>query len=146
MSAATFRVLITQPVPATAVDRLQAVAEVDMEKDSSRILPRRELMERIRRADALFHLMHDGVDAEVIAAGTNLKIIASMSIIPASIDIKAATARRIPVTTIPAIVTEATADLHWTLLLTAARRMVEADVAARAGIFPGSQSMHFAGR
>jgi glyoxylate reductase len=89
--------------------------------------------------------MHDAVDAEVIAAGTGLRVIASMSIVPATVDVAAATARRIPVTTIPPIVTEATADLHWALLLAVARRVVEADGALRRGVFPGSQSLHFAG-
>jgi len=108
-------------------------------------MPRPELTERIRRAEGLFHLMHDVVDAEVIAAGTNLRVIASMAIVPATVDVAAATARRIPVTTIPPIVTEATADLHWALLLAVARRVVEADGALRRGTFPGSQSLHFAG-
>jgi glyoxylate reductase len=46
---------------------------------------------------------------------------------------------------IPPFVTEATADLHWALLLAAARRVVEADRALRSGVFPGSQSIHFVG-
>ncbi len=145
MAAHAFRVLISQPVAASALARLRSVAEVEMGEDSSRIMPRAELLERIRRADGLFHLMHDRVDAEVIAAGTRLRIIASMAIGPATVDVAAATARRIPVTTIPPIVTEATADLHWALLLAVARRVVEADAALRRGVFPGSQSQHFAG-
>jgi len=91
------------------------------------------------------HLMHDKVDAEMVAAGKELRIIASMAIVPATLDVTAATARRIPVTTIPPIVTEATADMHFALLLAAARRVVEGDVALRRGVFPGSQSLHFAG-
>jgi glyoxylate reductase len=121
------------------------VAEVEMGENSGRIMPRAELLERIGRANCLFHLMHDAVDAEVIAAGKGLRVIASMSIVPATVDVAAATARRIPVTTIPPIVTEATADLHWALLLAVARRVVEADGALRRGVFPGSQSLHFAG-
>ncbi|HEU5393688.1 MAG TPA: D-glycerate dehydrogenase [Candidatus Methylomirabilis sp.] len=139
------RVLISQPIPASALDRLRTMAEVEMGEDSGRIMSRAELLERVRRAECLFHLMHDAVDAEVIAAGTNLRVIASMSIVPATVDVAAATARRIPVTTIPPIVTEATADLHWALLLAVARRVVEADGALRRGVFPGSQSLHFAG-
>src|SRR5262249_50272285 len=69
----------------------------------------------------------------------------SMAIVPAGVDLAAATARGIPVTTIPPLVTEATADLHWALLLAVARRVVEADRALRAGIFPGGQSAHFLG-
>jgi glyoxylate reductase len=61
------------------------------------------------------------------------------------VDVAEATRRRIPVTTIPNVVYEATADLTWALLMAAARRIPEADRGVRAGIFPGSQSMHFMG-
>jgi glyoxylate reductase len=61
------------------------------------------------------------------------------------VDVAAATAQGIPVTVVPPYVIEATADLHWALLLAVARRIVEGDRALRSGIFPGSQSMHFVG-
>jgi glyoxylate reductase len=137
--------VISQPIPPSALERLRSFADVDMGEDSSRILARTDLLERVRRAAALFHLMHDRVDAEMIAAAKNLRVIASMAIIPATVDVAAATARKIPVTTIPAIVTEATADLNWALLMAVARRVVEGDGALRRGIFPGSQSSHFNG-
>ncbi|HWT82612.1 MAG TPA: D-glycerate dehydrogenase, partial [Candidatus Methylomirabilis sp.] len=72
MGAKTFRVLISQPIPAPALERLRSLAEVEMGEDSARIMPRAKLLERIRRANGLFHLMHDAVDAEVIAAGKDL--------------------------------------------------------------------------
>ena len=53
--------------------------------------------------------------------------------------------RGIPVTVVPAIVTEATADSRFGLMMAVARRMVEGDALARAGKFPGSQSDHLAG-
>jgi glyoxylate reductase len=145
MEAQRPRVLISQPIPASALDRLRGMAEVEAGKDDGRIMSRTELLERVRRADCLFHLMHDTVDADMIAAGQSLRVIASMAIVPATVDVAAATARRIPVTTIPPIVTEATADMHWALLLAVARRVVEGDGALRRGIFPGSQSHHFVG-
>jgi glyoxylate reductase len=145
MNTTKFRVLISQPIPASAVARLRGMAELEMGEDSSRIMARADLLERVRRANCLLHLMHDKVDAEMVAAGKELRIIASMAIVPATLDVAAATARRIPVTTIPPIVTEATADMHFALLLSAARRVVEGDVALRRGVFPGSQSLHFAG-
>ena len=107
------------------------MADVEMGEDSSRIMARPDLLERVCRADGLFHLMHDVVDAEMIAAATKLRVIASMAIIPATVDVAAATARKIPVTTIPPIVTEATADLNWALLMAVARRVVEGDAALR---------------
>ena len=139
------RVFISQPIPESALARLRTLADVEVGGDSSRILPRLELIERLRRADVFVHLMHDAVDAGALAEATRLRLIASMSIVPATVDLAAATARKIAVTTIPPIVTEATADLHFALLLAAARRVVEADAALRKGTFPGSQSMHFAG-
>lgn len=145
MGANAFRVLISQPIAPSALERLRGMAEVETGEDASRIMPRAELSTRLRAAHALFHLMHDVVDAEMIGSAEGLRIIASMSIHPATVDVAAATARRIPVTTIPPIVTEATADLHWALLLAVARRVVEGDAALRRGVFPGSQSGHFAG-
>jgi glyoxylate reductase len=85
------------------------------------------------------------VDCDVIAAGTRLRAIASMKITPSDIDVAAATARRIPVTVIAPIVTEATADIHFALLLAVARRVVEGDRLVRQGVFPGSQSAHLLG-
>lgn len=139
------KIFITQPIPEKALARLRETAEVELNPDPLHIITKPELMAALKRNEYLFCLLHDTVDAEMINASPNLKLIAAMAIIPAGIDVKAATARRIPVTTIPSAVTEATADLHWALLLAVARRVVEADRALRSGIFPGGQSMRFVG-
>jgi glyoxylate reductase len=118
---------------------------VEINFDSTRIIGKPELIDALKRNDYLFCLLHDLVDAEVINSNPNLKLIASMAITPAGVDVATATARRIPVTAVPPYVTEATADLHWALLLAVARRVVEGDRALRAGVFPGSQSTHFVG-
>ena len=131
--------------PAKALARLREVAEVELNPDSTHIITKPELIAALGRNDYLVCLLHDRVDAEVINASPNLRLIASMAITPAGVDVAAATARRIPVTAIPPFVTEATADLHWALLLAVARRVVEGDRALRSGIFPGSQSLHFVG-
>jgi glyoxylate reductase len=68
-----------------------------------------------------------------------------MKITPSDIDVAEATMRRIPVTVIAPIVTEATADIHFALLLAVARRVIEGDRLVRAGIFPGAQSAHLLG-
>ena len=140
------RVFITQPVSQTAIRKLQEVAEVTWNHDPLHIVTKTELIDAVRKHDYLFCLLHDTVDAELIAANPNLKVIASMAIIPAWVDVKAATARRIPVTVIPPMVTEAAADLHWALLLAVARRVVEADRLLRNGTFPGGQSVYLEGR
>ena len=138
-------IFVTQPIPEKALARLREVGNVEINSDSTHIITKPELIDALKRNDYLFCLLHDIVDAEVINSSPNLKLIASMAITPAGIDVAAATARRIPVTAVPPFVTEATADLHWALILAVARRVVEGDRALRSGIFPGSQSMHFVG-
>ena len=139
------RIFITQPVAESAVARLRAVADVEMNPDTLHIATKAELLERLPKLDVLFCLLHDRVDRDVIAAGTRLRAISSMKITPSDIDVAEATARRIPVTVIAPIVTEATADIHFALLLAVARRVVEGDRLVRAGIFPGAQSAHLLG-
>ena len=138
-------IFVTQPIPEKALVRLREMGSVELNADSTHIVTKPELIASLKRNDYLFCLLHDTVDAEVINSNPKLKLIASMAIIPAGIDLAAATARRIPVTAVPPFVTEATADLHWALILAVARRVVEGDRALRSGIFPGSQSMHFVG-
>ncbi|HEX6066175.1 MAG TPA: D-glycerate dehydrogenase [Longimicrobiales bacterium] len=139
------RIYITQPVAQSAIARLRTVADVDLNPDTAHIVTKPELLAAVRSHDLLFCLLHDKLDGEVIAANPALKAIASMKITPSDIDVAEATRRRIPVTVIPPIVTEATADLHMALLLAVARRLVEGDKLVRAGIFPGAQSAHLEG-
>jgi glyoxylate reductase len=145
VSAPRFRVYLTQPVAAQALARLREAADVTMNDDPLHTVTRDELVAGVRPADALFCLLHDRVDAGVLEAGTRLCLIASMAINPANVDVAAATARGIPVTVIPPLVTEATADVTFALLLAVARRVVEADRLLRTGVFPGGQSAYLVG-
>jgi glyoxylate reductase len=141
------RIFVTQPVPESALARLRVFADVDVFEDLMTIAPRDRLLAGVRGADVLFCLLHDRIDAEVLAAGAErrLRLIACMAIIPANVDLPAATARGIPVTIIPPLVTEATADVNMALLLAVARRIVEGDRLLRSGLFPGAQSMRLVG-
>lgn len=140
------RIYLTQPVAASAIARLEAVAELTLNRDPLHIATREELLEAARTHDIIFCLLHDKIDAAVINANPRLKAIASMTITPADIDIAAASARRLPVTVIPApLLNDATSDLAWALLMAAARRVAEGDRLLRSGVFPGSQSSHMVG-
>jgi glyoxylate reductase len=139
------RIYITQPVAGSAIERLKQVAEVEWNPDPVHIMGKEELCAAVRRHDILFCLLHDRVDRDVIAANPKLRMIASMKITPSDLDVAEATSRRIPVTVIPPVVTEATADIHFALLLAVARRVIEGDRLVRAGIFPGSQSTYLEG-
>lgn len=139
------RVFITQPIADSALSRLRAVASVKVFPDDSRIIPHRALIAAVRKADILFCLLHDKIDRAVVAANPKLRHIAAQSISPSNIDVAEATARGIPVTVVPPVTTEATADLTFGLMLAVARRMVEGDRIVRAGKFPGGQSRHLLG-
>src|SRR5712692_5216432 len=138
-------VFITQPIAHSAIERLRGIADVEWNPDAMHTLTKDELCAGVHEHDILFCLLQDHVDGDVIATNPGLRAIASMKITPSDIDVAAATARRIPVTVIPPLVTEATSDLHFGLLLAVARRVVEGDRLLRAGAFPGAQSMRLEG-
>ena len=139
------RIFVTQPVSETALSRLRTAARVKVFADASRIIPKRTLLNEVRRADILFCLLHDKIDRAVVTANPQLRLIAAQSITPSNIDVATATERRIPVTVTAPITTEATADLNFGLMLAVARRVLEGDRTVRAGKFPGGQSAHLMG-
>jgi glyoxylate reductase len=139
------RVFVTQPIAQSAVARLRKHATVRINPDASRIISKAALISGVRRCDILFSLLHDKIDRDVIAANPRLCAIASQSITPDNIDVTEATRRNIPVTVVPPIVAEATADINFGLMLMVARRMVEGDRLVHRRRFPGSQSNYLAG-
>jgi glyoxylate reductase len=142
-STGEMRILMTQLVPAPAVERLrQAVGDrgkLDINPKPDRIWTKEELIERLRTGNfnALYCMLTNPIDRDVLDSAPNLKVIANMAVGYNNIDIAEATQRRIPVTNTPGVLTDTTADFAWTLLMAAARRLVEADRFSRAGRFHG---------
>jgi glyoxylate reductase len=95
--------------------------------------PRKTIIEKAAKVDALATLLSDKIDAEVFDAAPNLKIVAQMAVGFDNIDVNEATKRGIYVTNTPGVLTETTADFAWTLLMAIARRVVEADKYVRSG-------------
>ncbi len=139
------RIFVTQPICDSAMQRLRAIGSVMVFPDDSRIIPHKTLIAAVKKADILFCLLHDKIDAAVVVANPKLRHIAAQSITPSNIDVAEATRLGIPVTVVPPVTTEATADLTLGLMLAVARRMVEGDRLVRAGKFPGGQSRHLLG-
>jgi glyoxylate reductase len=139
------RIFVTQPIADSALKRLRKVAAVKVNPDGSRVMPKRDLVAAARTCDILFGRLHDKVDRDVLAANGKLRALNSMTITPDNIDVAAATELGIPVTVIPPMVVEATADLNFGLMLAVARRMVEGDRLVRKGGFPGAQSNYLGG-
>jgi glyoxylate reductase len=139
------RIFVTQPVADSAIKRLRRLGTVDVFPDDSRVIPHKTLVAAVKKADILFCLLHDKIDRAVVAANPRLRHIAAQSISPSNIDVAEATRLGIPVTVVPPLTTEATADLTFALMLAVARRLIEGDRLVRAGKFPGGQSRHLLG-
>ncbi len=130
------KLLITRALPKRGMDILDAKFVLDVNRDYN-IMPREELKQRINDVDGLVCLLTDKIDAAIIARAMRLKIIANYAVGHNNIDLTEASKRRIPVTNTPDVLTEATADLTFGLIITVARRIVEADQFLRAGKFKG---------
>jgi glyoxylate reductase len=95
---------------------------------------RAELLQRVRGVDGLLCLLTDKVDGEVMdEAGTQLKVISNHAVGVDNINVSAATARKIPVGNTPDVLTDATADFAFALMMAAGRRLLEAERYVRAG-------------
>jgi len=95
------------------------------------------LREGLCQADAAIVTLGDLIDAETIRAATRLKILANYAVGYNNIDLAAARQRGLIITNTPDVLTDATADLTWALLLATARRIVEGDALVRSGRWTG---------
>ena len=89
--------------------------------------------------DALLCLLTDRIDAELLACAPRLRIVANMAVGTDNVDLAAARARGVAVTNTPDVLTDATADLAWALLLASTRRLAWGDRYVRGGGFTGWQ-------
>ncbi len=134
------RVLLTRLLPCAAIEFLKKYVVLDINTEN-RPLAKKEILEKIGDQDGLISVLTDTIDAEIIEAGGNLKIISNYAVGYDNIDVLAATKRKIPVTNTPSVLTETTADLTFALLLSVARRIVEADRFVHDGKFKGWEPM-----
>ncbi|THI91572.1 MAG: D-glycerate dehydrogenase [Nitrospira sp. CG24A] len=124
--------LLPDPVMAIVRERFQLVQEpLDALPAPS------ALREGLCQADAAIVTLGDRIDAEAIHAATRLKILANYAVGYNNIDLMAARQRGLIVTNTPDVLTDATADLTWALLLATARRVVEGDSLVRSGHWTG---------
>jgi glyoxylate reductase len=126
------RVVITRRLPGKALERLYAEHDVDVWPERLPPAPER-LRELAGDAEGLLTLVTDRVDAELLDAAPRLRAIANYGVGTDNIDLEAAAARGIRVGNTPDVVTDATADLAWALLLALARRVPRGEADVRAG-------------
>ncbi|MBI5670379.1 MAG: D-glycerate dehydrogenase [Chloroflexi bacterium] len=127
------KVFVTRVFPDAGLKLVQEACNADIWPDVMPP-PYAVLKERSRGVDGLLCMITDRVDAAVMdAAGPQLKVISQMAVGVDNIDLNAARVRGIPVGHTPGVLTEATADLAFALLLAAARRLLEGVEYIRAG-------------
>ena len=126
-------VYITRKLPAEAIKGLEGSYEVRMWQDEEQPVPREVLLEEARYASALWTMLSDQIDSEVIETAENLKIITNLAVGYNNIDLDAARKHKIAVTNTPEVLTETTADLAFALMLATARRLVQAEKTVRSG-------------
>ena len=121
------KVFVTRAIPEKGLGIIREFCDVDLWQEE---LPpsREELLKRVQGVDGLLCLLTDRVDGEVMdAAGEQLKVISNHAVGFDNIDVPAATARGIPVGNTPDVLTDATADFAFALLMAVARRIPEAE-------------------
>ncbi len=126
------RVLITRRLPEPALEVARQAGTVQLDPLDQQLTPE-ALRQAVKDADGLLCLITDSIDAQVLAAGTSLKVVANIAAGYDNIDVPAATQHGIVVTNTPGVVTESSADLAWGLLFSVARRIAEADRYVRTG-------------
>jgi glyoxylate reductase len=127
------RIFVTRRLVGDGLDRLTAAGhEVDVWPDSTPP-PTPVLRERAQQAQALLCTLSDPVDAAFIQANPHLEVIANYAVGLDNVDLAAAHAQGIPVGNTPDVLTDATADLAFALMLAAARRLPQTAQAVRNG-------------
>jgi len=142
------KIVVTRRIPDAGIEVLTrqfGAGPVRMHQEE--MAPARpELLKMLEGASAVLSTVTEKMDAEAMdAAGPGLKVIANMAVGYDNIDLGEAASRNIRVTNTPGVLTDATADLAWTLILGTARRAGEAGRCLRAGAWPGWGPMQFLG-
>jgi len=127
-------ILISRILPEEAVARARSRAVVDLH-EADKPLGRTELIARLKGRQGLICLITDAIDAPLLAACPDLKVVANVAVGFNNIDLAEATKRGVVITNTPDVLTETAADFAWTLLMATARRVVEADRYVREGKF-----------
>jgi glyoxylate reductase len=130
-------ILVTRRLPAAAVARLAMEHDVDLHAGEAP-LPVEDLHERLYGKDAVVVLLPDRMDrAAIDAAGSALKVIANVAVGYDNLDVEYASSKGIVCTNTPGVLTDATADLAWALILGITRRIGEGERLVRAGEWKG---------
>jgi glyoxylate reductase len=126
------KVFVTRIIPDVGLKAIQAACDADVWPDQMPP-PHAVLRQKIAACDGLVSLLTDKIDAALMDAAPRLKVVSNYAVGFNNIDVPAATGRGIAVGNTPGVLTDATADMAFCLLIAAARRVVEGHQYTRAG-------------
>jgi len=126
------RVLLTRRIPRSILERLEADVDVDLYEGTG-AMTADELRVRVRDKDGLVSVLTDKVTRQLLGETDRLKVVSNIAVGYENIDVPAARERGVVVTNTPDVLTEATAELTWSLILAVARRIAEGDRLIRRG-------------
>src|SRR6266850_5416900 len=129
-------IFISNVLPLEARQLIPAGITVEY-NDSGQALPKAELVKRLQGKDGLICHIISTIDEEVLGATPGLKVVSNVAVGYNNIDVAAARQRGIVVTNTPDVLTDATADLTWALILGITRRMGEGERLVRRGAWKG---------
>ena len=131
-------ILLTGKIPSSVVATLESIGDLEQfRRDGVDVMPHDELVARVAGKQAVVSMITDAVSRDVIEAGRDLKVIANAAVGYNNIDVTAARERGIIVTNTPGVLTDATADLTWALILGITRRIGEGERLVRRGAWKG---------
>ena len=138
------KVFVTQKIPEKGIQLLRKHFLVKV-YPKDQIIPRHELLKEVKHCDALLSLLTEKIDEEVLKANPHLKVVSNYAVGYDNIDLKAATAKGIPVCNTPGVLEDAVAEHTFALLLAITKRIAEADHFVRAGKYKRWEPMLFLG-
>jgi glyoxylate reductase len=127
---------LTRRIPRAIHDRLAAETDVDLLDDAESMAPE-EFRARACDKDGIVSVLRDKINRELFDDASRLKVVSNIAVGYENIDVAAAKQRGVVVTNTPDVLTEATAELTWSLILAAARRVAEGDRLIRRGGWKG---------
>ncbi|PKG23537.1 2-hydroxyacid dehydrogenase [Niallia nealsonii] len=120
------KVFITRKLPKEIILQIESLCSIKMWQEEDVPVPYEVLEKEIKEVDGLFCLLTESIDRALMEKAKNLKVISNMAVGYNNIDIQAAEDLGITITNTPGVLTETTADLTFALLMSTARRLVEA--------------------
>ena len=139
------KIHVTRQLPEAALSLLRGCGELRV-WEPDEVIPRAVLLQEVQEADALLCLVTERIDKELLTHAPKLRVVANMAVGDDNVDVPALTRRGILLTNTPGVLTETTADLVFTLLLSIARRIGEAERFVREGRWRSWSPFSFLGR